>query len=168
VRYFVYYKPDTADVRPHIIAEVVRETSDDGRFREWSVAASIAGNHCEILTRDELLQRPEGVRALVAWENLDDRQYDIDTRRHLDTIEREEASAGEPGPYLRLVPDEAVSAFAATDPHLQWLETRRRRLIVEAVRLRKEARTIITTAQARRHTSPSLNGSTAAEDTGGT
>jgi hypothetical protein len=166
VRYFVFHRPDTTDVHPHILAEVVRESFDDGRFREWSAAANIAGDRCEVLTRGELEQRPDGVRALLAWETRDDRQFDRDTRRILETIEREEALASENGPHLRLVPDEAVAGgIVAADPRIELLAARRR--IRDAVRLRKEAQRLIEIAQVRRRAAPSPNGSARAEDTGG-
>jgi hypothetical protein len=168
MRYFVYHRPDTTDVRPHILAEVVRESFDDGRYREFSAAANVAGERCEVLTRYELMQRPDGARALLAWESLDDRQFDTDTRRILETLEREDALANAPGRHLRVVPNETgVQEIVVADPRMQLLAARRRRVSAEAVRLQKEARELIATVQARRRPAPSPKGSAAADNVGG-
>jgi hypothetical protein len=168
MRYFVYHRPDTTDVRPYILAEVVRESFDAGQYREWSAAASLAGERCEVLTREELLQRPDGARALLSWERRDDRQFDVDTRRVLETIESEEALANAAGRHLRLVPDAiAVPEVVVADPRMQVLATRRRRLGVESVRLQDEARKLIATVQARRRPRSSPDNPSAAEEAGG-
>ena len=152
MRYFILFRPASEGVRPYILAEVVRETSDDGRYREWSAAAGLAGEHCEILTRNELLERSDGARALMAWETLDDRQFDVDTQRIVEQIEIAEREAVMSGRHLRVVPDEIETPpnFDRANRRLQWIAARRRTLMLESVRLRSDAQELIAKSRERR------------------
>ena len=64
---------------PYVLAEVVREPSDDGRFREMSLAANLAGPLASILTEQELRAMDGGTTALARWRKGDDNTFALDT-----------------------------------------------------------------------------------------
>jgi hypothetical protein len=113
MRYFVLIEPFDAGIAPHIIAEVVREYSDNGLVRETSVAGILAGDRCQILTEDELLANHAGSLALSAWHELDDGQFDTDTARRNEEIERGDTRARR---HLRLVPRSGREEPSDRDP----------------------------------------------------
>jgi hypothetical protein len=86
MRYYVLVRDDPGVIRPHVVAEVVRERYDDGEFRDTSLGANLGVQGAEILTRDEILAGPDGRRILADWEAQDDSSFD----EHLDReLERE-------------------------------------------------------------------------------
>lgn len=64
MRYFVTVPTEDG---PAIIAELLRESFDDGAFRDSSLAANLAGPTAQILTDDELRARADGEALLQEW-----------------------------------------------------------------------------------------------------
>lgn len=102
MRYFVYLDP-ALPALPYILAEVVREATDDGRFRDSSAASSLAGKRCTIVTREELMVTVAGRTALEDWDTFDDDLFDADSRRMNANLDRGEVT--HPIRHLSLVPD---------------------------------------------------------------
>jgi hypothetical protein len=65
-----------------VVAEVVREPTDDGRDREMSLAANLAGSQASIVTEDELRASPGGRLALEHWGSGNDNTFVLDTLAH--------------------------------------------------------------------------------------
>lgn len=106
MRYYVLEQADpTSGAEPYILAEVVKDRSDDGRYRDSSAASSLAGNTSRVLSREELLAEPGGAAALRAWERGDDSTYDDEIDDEIGRIDqRESREAGsQPRRHLRLV-----------------------------------------------------------------
>jgi len=80
-RYYVVLN-GTHETAPYIIAEVVREPSDNGRYRDISLAGNLAGSGASILTEDELRAHDGGRAALVRWRAGDDTPFILDTLAH--------------------------------------------------------------------------------------
>jgi hypothetical protein len=78
-RYFVVLT-NSGSLGPYVIAEVVRELGDDGRSRDVSLAANLAGPFASIMTERELCADAEGRAAMHRWRN--GRDFDF----HLDSI----------------------------------------------------------------------------------
>ena len=103
MRYFVYLEPLSDLARPYILAEVTRDTEDDGRFREWSAAAALAGASARVLLREELMETANGRDALRAWDAHDDHEFDSDSERMANPIQHEGEAIPSVGRHLRLV-----------------------------------------------------------------
>jgi hypothetical protein len=80
-RYFVVLNGTRSGVL-YVVAEVIREPSDDGRDREMSLAANLAGSHAIIVTEEELRQLPSGRVALEHWRSGNDNSFVLDTLAH--------------------------------------------------------------------------------------
>ena len=80
-RYFVLLRGST-DGPPFVVAEVVREHDDDGRYREISLAAALAGTNAMIFTPEELEESAFGRAALRRWQAGNDSFFDLDTISH--------------------------------------------------------------------------------------
>jgi hypothetical protein len=76
VREYVVCRSDLGGIDPHIIAEVVRD--DTAPDTDATLASALAGDRRLIVTRAELLDHPDGVRALEAWDAKDDSAFDND------------------------------------------------------------------------------------------
>lgn len=74
MRDYVVCKSDLGGIQPHIIAEVVRDNTEPDK--DATLAAALAGERRLIVTRAELLNHPDGVRALEAWDANDDTAFD--------------------------------------------------------------------------------------------
>lgn len=67
---------------PYVIAEVVREDADDGRYRETSMAGNVGGFLAMIATEEELVAMDGGTEALERWRSGNDDTYEIETVAH--------------------------------------------------------------------------------------
>jgi hypothetical protein len=86
-RYFVVLKGARSGVL-YVIAEVVREPTDDGLDRELSLAGNLAGSHAIIVTEAELRALPSGRVALEHWSSGNDTSFTLDTLAHdLDMVQ---------------------------------------------------------------------------------
>ena len=74
MRYYVVFKSEFDEIAPHILAEVVRDSTEDDLHA--TLAAALAGERRVIVTRKELLDHPLGLNALRAWDSEDDSAYD--------------------------------------------------------------------------------------------
>lgn len=79
-RYYVVLQ-SAADGEPYVVGEVVREHDDDGRYREVSLAANIAGPRALICTEEELQKTELGRSLQRRWRAGNDRSFDLDTLR---------------------------------------------------------------------------------------
>lgn len=107
MRYYVLARSQYSGVAPYILGEVVRESFDDGAYRDSSLASAFAGAGCLILTRDELLAEIDGAHTLLRWETGDEAAFDEETQRILAKREREETRVSRS--HLRLVHAEPAS-----------------------------------------------------------
>jgi hypothetical protein len=73
MRFYIYCQSDEPTVEPYILAEVVRDETND---RSLSLAASLSGPRSLILTRSELSTSPERRRALERWDLRDDSVFE--------------------------------------------------------------------------------------------
>lgn len=80
-RYFVVLRGARSGVL-YVIAEVVREPTDDGFDREMSLAGNLAGSHAIIVTEAELRAMPSGRVALEHWSSGNDNSFTLDTLAH--------------------------------------------------------------------------------------
>jgi hypothetical protein len=67
---------------PYVIAEVVREDTDDGRYRETSMAGNVGGFLAVIVTEEELVAMDGGTVALERWRTGNDDTYATETVAH--------------------------------------------------------------------------------------
>jgi hypothetical protein len=105
-RYYVVLQA-APDAAPYVVGEVVRELDDDGRYREASLAANIAGPQALICTEEELGMTEVGRSLLRRWKAGNDHSFHLDTLslvlpehsrprpglRHLSSAERDELHA---------------------------------------------------------------------------
>jgi hypothetical protein len=117
VRYFVIARGDEV-IGSHIVAEVVRERSDDGRYRDVSLAGSLAGVGMSILSDVEIDAWPGGRELLARWRAGDDSRFDQRT-------EDLEVQADGPG-FVHVVAPEV--------PMHHWLTVKRSRALIEQAR----------------------------------
>jgi hypothetical protein len=118
VRYYVLERPDPISGSvAYILAEVVKDQADDGRYRDSSAASNVSGGTSRVLTREELLAEPGGVAALRAWEQGDDSTYDQEIDDGLERIDEQESrkSGARASRHLRLV-DDRSSRSGNEDP----------------------------------------------------
>lgn len=105
-RYFVLLAD--SGPTPYVLAEVVREHSDDGMDRAESLAANLAGERGEIVTEVEMNGRVGGAATLTLWRDGNDDAFD------LDTVVQEQLShlpvALEADPEVMVVADETEMA----------------------------------------------------------
>lgn len=80
MRYYVF-APSEPGTKSHILAEVVRDESDQGEEREMSYASALSGAATFILLPDEVAADPDGAEALARWDVGDDRVFDSETTR---------------------------------------------------------------------------------------
>jgi hypothetical protein len=80
-RYFVVLDGMNSGIL-YVIAEVVREPSDDGGDREMSLAGNLAGARAIIVTEEELRDVPGGRLALDHWRSGNDNSFALDTLAH--------------------------------------------------------------------------------------
>ena len=66
-------------ILPYIVAEVVHEALERNDQREASLAATVAGAHSTIVTREELMRDADTREALRGWEARDDSEFDRET-----------------------------------------------------------------------------------------
>jgi hypothetical protein len=143
MRYFVLAPGD--GVAAHIVAEVVRESFDDGSFREVSLASALCGEGSRIVKSEELMNDALGRRALAAWVRGNDMEFDHETERILARIRADESERHIA--RLRVVrdPSEAESAGPARDEIAIRSE-----LLERAARSVREARLQVAIARERR------------------
>lgn len=111
MRYYVLEQADpVSGAAPYIVAEVVKDHLDDGRFRDSSAASNLAGRTSHVFSREELMAEPGGAAALRAWEQGDDSTYDDEVDDETDRIEQQERANenARSSRHLRLVVYESV------------------------------------------------------------
>jgi hypothetical protein len=81
MRHYVVVASDDPRIKPHIIAEVVRDFGDDGGDPRESLAGQLAGPRAKILTKGEILEMPDGSRILQDWQNGQDANFHMEAAR---------------------------------------------------------------------------------------
>jgi hypothetical protein len=114
---------------PYVIAEVVREAVDDGRFRDTSMAGNLAGFRAVILTEDELNSLDGGSQAFERWRSGNDTTFGLDDAAQEKGIA--ETTDDEPGANQRV--EEATAA-------LEWITQRLNAALTDADDFRIDVR----------------------------
>lgn len=100
-RYYILevgkFVPDPSQRRPYITAEIAATPpgtrSESDADRRADSRGKIGLNGYRILTREEMLEDPEGRRALLAWEAGDDAVNDAEQMAFRDEMYREDVGA---------------------------------------------------------------------------
>ena len=118
---------------PYVIAEVVREDADDGRYRETSMAGNLGGFLAVIVTEEELVALDGGEAALDRWRSGNDNTYALETVAHDSGIGD---IHGVPGPLQAV--DNATSALERSIDRLNEsiVDTKEFRREVRAARVK--------------------------------
>jgi hypothetical protein len=81
MRHYVVVASDDPRIKPHIIAEVVRDIGDNGGDPRESLAGHLAGPRAKVLTKGEILDLPDGSRMLRDWQNGQDANFHMEAAR---------------------------------------------------------------------------------------
>jgi hypothetical protein len=134
-RYFVVLDGARSGVR-YVIAEVVREPTDDGNERDLSLAGNLAGSLAMILTEEELLASSAGRVALRHWRAGNDTSFGLDTLAHNFDIDEARAAG-------------AIASLSLEEAHLLVERGRRRasELRAQTETVREQSRAVRDTLQ---------------------
>jgi len=143
VRYYVLCVSDFPDIPAYVIAEVVRDPLD-ADDRETSLAAGLVGERALIVTRHELMETPEGRRALDAWDVGDDSTFNLENRHIRATVDVNENVR-----HLHLV--DPAGDVPEREPEVSFpLDEWRREVLIKAFGLREISRQLQREARRRR------------------